>query len=432
MPPVKQCPKCGLMVPIKKSVCVCGHSFKTKPLVYSTRKSKRIAMQQKRALQSADEIFSRQEQDRACIAKKRASETMAETLQRQEQDCSCRAKKRASETTAETLQRQEQDRACKVRKRGLETVVQTAQRQEQNRARMAKNRASETVVETVQRQQQNKGCMAKKRALVVPIEQCIADFHSRVKQGPEFVCMCCHRMMYKQTVLPYNGSKYTKASSELLELVFSDEHKYISSDSKQWVCRTCDGALKKGNMPLQAKANGLQLCPMPSQLSGLNLLELRLISLRIPFMKMVALPSGKQRCIHGPTVNVPSKADTVCTVLPRLPSETELIPLKLKRKLAYRGHYMYDYISPEKVLTALRWLKQNNPLYVNIDINEEWVEQAMANDEDLFAGLVKQNDMTLCNDANGMNSQCVMPTEQPNNEHSHCIDICGSSSNQPT
>ena len=39
------------------------------------------------------------------------------------------------------------------------------------------------------------------------------------------------------------------------------------------------------------------------------------------------------------------------------------------------------------------------------DINEEWLEQAMAN-EDLFAGLVKQNDM--CNDANGMNSQCVV------------------------
>jgi hypothetical protein len=31
---------------------------------------------------------------------------------------------------------------------------------------------------------------------------------------------------------------------------------------------------------------------------------------------------------------------------------------------------MYDYISPEKVLTALKWLKQNNPLYADIDINE--------------------------------------------------------------
>jgi hypothetical protein len=58
-----------------------------------------------------------------------------------------------------------------------------------------------------------------------------------------------------------------------------------------------------------------------------------------------------------PAVNVPSKLDSVCTVLPRLPSQTELIPLKLKRKLVYKGHYMYDYVTPEKLMNALRWLK---------------------------------------------------------------------------
>ena len=158
------------------------------------------------------------------------------------------------------------------------------------------------------------------------------------------MCTCCHCLIYKQTVIRYTRSKYTKVSNELLEQVFSAEHNYTSSDGQQWVCKTCDGALKKGNMPLQAKANGLQLWPIPTQLSNLNLLELRWISLRVPFMKMVALPSGKQRCIHGPAVNVPSKVDTICIVLSRLPSETELIPLKLKHKLAYRGHYMYDYI----------------------------------------------------------------------------------------
>ena len=182
-------------------------------------------------------------------------------------------------------------------------------------------------------------------------------------------------------------------------------------------------------MPLQAKANGLQVCPIPHQLSGLNMLELRLICLRVPFMKMVALPSGKQRCIHGPAVNVPSKVDTICTVLPRLPSETELIPLKLKRKLAYRGHYMYDYISPEKVLCALRWLKQNNPLYADIDINEQWLEQALSNDEDLFGGLVEQcNTNDLNSDTDDTNSESVLPTQQPNDEPS--IDNGGTSSTQ--
>lgn len=44
---------------------------------------------------------------------------------------------------------------------------------------------------------------------------------------------------------------------------------------------------------------------------------------------------------------------------------------------------MYDYISPDKGLNAQRWLKANNPLYADIDINDEWLEQAMANDGDL-------------------------------------------------
>ena len=125
---------------------------------------------------------------------------------------------------------------------------------------------------------------------------------------------------------------------------------------------TCDGSLRSGCLPVQSKANGMELSSIPPELSCLNPLELRLISLRVPFMKMIALPSGKQRCMHGPAVNVPSKIDNVCTMLPRLPSQCELVPLKLKRKLMYTGHYMYDYVSPEKLIDALKCLKASNPL----------------------------------------------------------------------
>ncbi len=95
----------------------------------------------------------------------------------------------------------------------------------------------------------------------------------------------------------------------------------------------------------------MELDNEPDELKCLNALQLnalqqRLISLRVPFMKMVALPTGKQKCIHGPAVNVPSK---VVRVHPRLPSECELVPLKLKRKLSY------NYVSPERLSSALRW-----------------------------------------------------------------------------
>ena len=104
-------------------------------------------------------------------------------------------------------------------------------------------------------------------------------------------------------------------------------------------CKTCDRALKCEVMPLQAKANGLQLPAIPPELADLELrLQLyhghlqRYLS-TFPFMKMLALPSGKQRSIHDPPVNVPSKVDIIFNVLPRLQSQSELIPLKLKRKL---------------------------------------------------------------------------------------------------
>ena len=46
--------------------------------------------------------------------------------------------------------------------------------------------------------------------------------------------------------------------------------------------------------------------------------------------------------------------------------------MKLKRKLCFKGHYMYDYVRPAKVLAALEWLKENNPLYREVTINIDW------------------------------------------------------------
>ena len=100
-------------------------------------------------------------------------------------------------------------------------------------------------------------------------------------------------------------------------------------------------------------------------------------------MKMVALPCGKQRAIHGPAVNVPTDLTPVCTLLPRLPSQMQMVPMKLKRKLCYKGHYMFQYVRPAKVLAALQWLELNNPLYKDIEIND-WTSNAGQDDADLW------------------------------------------------
>ena len=114
--------------------------------------------------------------------------------------------------------------------------------------------------------------------------------------------------------------------------MFSSDLGYISTDGKKWLCTACDNALSRGNLPVQAKANNLQLDCIHVELSSQNTLELRLVSLKVPFMKMVALPSGKQWSIQGPAVNVPSKLDSLCTMLPKVvyPDRTDSSQAKTK------------------------------------------------------------------------------------------------------
>ena len=178
-------------------------------------------------------------------------------------------------------------------KRVSESHEHIATRPKQNRKCIASLRSSETHAQTLQRQADNRKHMAGLRASVrrsVSVNSAISTFQSVVKLGPDFVCTCCHRMMYRKSVVLCNKTHYTKHDADLFNNAFSADISCITCDGKEWVGKTCDRALKRGNMLLQAKANGLQLSQVPPELSNLNALELRLICLRLPFMKMVALP----------------------------------------------------------------------------------------------------------------------------------------------
>ena len=48
---------------------------------------------------------------------------------------------------------------------------------------------------------------------------------------------------------------------------------------------------------------------------------------------------------------------------------------------------MYQYIRPSKVLAALQWLKSNNPLYKDVDINSDWLNDAAQGDAELWEAL---------------------------------------------
>ena len=48
--------------------------------------------------------------------------------------------------------------------------------------------------------------------------------------------------------------------------------------------------------------------------------------------------------VNGPPVNVPATLDQIIEILPHMSSELQLHTVKLKCKLEYKSHYMYDMI----------------------------------------------------------------------------------------
>ena len=213
-----------------------------------------------------------------------------------------------------------------------------------------------------------------------PSEQCEnaikkaqSKFQKAVKDQPDYVCVACHRLLYRHSVRPFSIDSYD-TSNDCVAKTLHVENLYPQSE---FICNTChlDLKRKEPRLPAQSCANGLQLQDIPEVLASLNDLERRFISMRIPFMKLVSLPRGGQYGINGPCVNVPAELTTICTVLPRLPQEVQLVHFKLKRRLKYKGHHMSAIIRPRAILDALFWLKENNPLYKDIVINDNWEEQ---------------------------------------------------------
>ncbi|XP_053378668.1 uncharacterized protein LOC128548229 [Mercenaria mercenaria] len=202
-------------------------------------------------------------------------------------------------------------------------------------------------------------------------------FLNDIYQFPEFVCTCCSRMMYKKSVVSVHSASFKEADLQFLNNCLSHA---LSMDSTEWLCKTCLRYIKLKKLPPQTDENNLKIPPAPEELQDLTSLEERLIAQHYPFMKLIALPKERQSAIKGVVVNIPLEVDTVVKSLPRTPNQAGLLPFKLKRKIKYNGHYTFQYIRPERVMNALLWLKDNNPLYREIQLKDTWQQECLNED----------------------------------------------------
>ncbi|XP_066288772.1 uncharacterized protein [Branchiostoma lanceolatum] len=214
------------------------------------------------------------------------------------------------------------------------------------------------------------------------VEQAVKKFQKECREGLKHVCTVCHKIFFRSQVVVCDRSKFDSSVHGCLtgEYVHKCNKECtrqpcpkVKSHGKEWICYTCKGYLLKKKIPAQAQTNKMSLPEIPPQLKCLNTLESQLVAVRIPFMKVTALPKGGQKGVNGPVVCVPADVSKTHAVLPRMPSEAQFVKVKLKKKLEYRGHYMYRQISPLKVDTALQYLVDNNKHYNGVSVDTDWV-----------------------------------------------------------
>ncbi len=196
---------------------------------------------------------------------------------------------------------------------------------------------------------------------------------------PALACTVCYRARFREQVKLCHRNKYPQSQEVLrcftgkyihkCEPDCKDSSVYHEKKKSEWICYTCHRHLLKGDMPPQAAVNNLWLDDIPQELEKLNALEMHLVSIVQPFMKIVPLPRGAQKGVRGQMVCVPANLQRTADSLPWTLNTNNLIRVKLKRKQEYKGHHLFMMVSQKRVMAALKKLMEINPAYTGKNIS---------------------------------------------------------------
>jgi hypothetical protein len=215
----------------------------------------------------------------------------------------------------------------------------------------------------------------------------LEEYLAKIMDTPKHACFSCGRLWFRCQVsyasisliqslpIAYQGP----ALQEPILISNSCRRTYLQG--KSW-----DTSLREHIM------NNI---PNMNVVSSLNKIEEPLVSPRLAFAQIYQLKGYGQYGIRGSIVNVPANLDLIQNVLPRLPHDSSIIVVYLKRKLEYKSIYMSGFVRPNIVMKALFDLCKT-PLYenANISIKEDWkdVMDSLINDDNI---LNKKDETTL-------------------------------------
>ena len=138
-----------------------------------------------------------------------------------------------------------------------------------------------------------------------------------------------------------------------------------SFDENTFVSDECHNQLSRNEMPCQAVFNKMSLDPIPDEIKDFKQLEKKFTSKRIIFKRNTVM-HGKQEFAEskGSICNIPIETANIFNILPRPTDSNELIVVKLKRDLNYRGYVYFEPVRADTIYQALNYLKTINSMMI--------------------------------------------------------------------
>ena len=112
-----------------------------------------------------------------------------------------------------------------------------------------------------------------------------------------------------------------------------------------------------------------------------------MIAQMINFQYIFQLRKSRWGATKNQMISVPvslEKVQETVGQLPRLPKDAGLVPINFKRKKEYKNCYKKELIDPDKLIRALKYLKQSgHPYYQNLDdINVDMFKKRCHEDDE--------------------------------------------------
>ena len=188
----------------------------------------------------------------------------------------------------------------------------------------------------------------------------LEKYYNSTEEGPDNLCSCCGGLFFRRTVLKYtdNYEKVLKnRKHNFWDKVDLMKDKSEVNKNQKWFCITCSRYIVQSKIPRLSLYHGLVFHDVDPRIAELNQIEERLVSPRIPFIRIKPLGWDRQNCLIGNAVNVPVDVTKTLEQLPRQYHECEFIQLKFMRKMDHNNPYLNEgQVRRTVVENALKFL----------------------------------------------------------------------------